>query len=77
MIEDCFYEILVKEDLECKYNLRDALEILSSKMGKIGSSEAERIIGRMHEITAFDEELDKFFSECDWYLDIKKQISED
>ena len=72
LVEACFYDILVKEDLECRYNLRNALEELYCNMGDVGRAEAERIVGRLPEITVFYKELDKFFSECEWYRELKR-----
>ena len=76
LVRECLESILVYEDLESTRYICDVLEILASRMGKVGRDEAQAIVDDMPEITAFHEEVLRELEKHDWFLEFRKSLED-
>ena len=76
LVRGCLEGILVYEDVESTRYIGDVLEILATKMGKVGRKEAEAIVSDMPELTAFHEEVLERLGTLDWFVEFRKSLED-
>ena len=76
LVRECLESILVYEDVESTRYISHVLEILATKMGKVGRDEAESIVDDMPELTAFHEEVLRELGKRDWFIEFRKSLGD-